>query len=119
MWSNGIKIAFFLKKLQKIAQRLGASPPDPLFDTFELLKYTIRVSQLRYFHFLTIILSPLPSAKSRLSAKHRPRLLIFHSTISLPHKKFLFRKFMMTSLLVICGLGPPNQKSWLSLWLRQ
>ena len=23
----------------------------------------------------------------------------------------------MTSLQVICGLGPPNQKSWLRLWL--
>ena len=29
MWSNGIKIAFFSKNLQKIVQRLGASPPDP------------------------------------------------------------------------------------------
>ena len=29
MWINGIKIAFFSKKLQKIAQQLGASPPDP------------------------------------------------------------------------------------------
>ena len=29
MWSNGIKIAFFSKKLQKIAQQLGALPPDP------------------------------------------------------------------------------------------
>ena len=29
MWSNGIKIAFFFpKKLRKIAERLGASPPD-------------------------------------------------------------------------------------------
>ena len=26
---NGIKIAFFSKKLQKIAQQLGASHPDP------------------------------------------------------------------------------------------
>ena len=29
MWFNGIKNAFFSKKLQKIAQQLGASPPDP------------------------------------------------------------------------------------------
>ena len=29
MWSNGVKTAFVSKKLQKIAQRLGASPPDP------------------------------------------------------------------------------------------
>ena len=26
---NGIKIAFSSKKLQKVAQQLGASPPDP------------------------------------------------------------------------------------------
>ena len=29
MWSNGIKISFFSKKLRKIAQRLGASPHRP------------------------------------------------------------------------------------------
>ena len=29
MWFNGIKNSFFSKKLQKIAQQLGASPPDP------------------------------------------------------------------------------------------
>ena len=29
MWFNGIKIAFFSKKLQKIGQQLGASPADP------------------------------------------------------------------------------------------
>ena len=28
MWFNGIKIAFFSKKLQKIAHQLGASPPE-------------------------------------------------------------------------------------------
>ena len=54
MWSNGIKTAFFSKKLRKIAQQLGAeppsaggygglgsgtSPPDPLNNTFEL-QYT-------------------------------------------------------------------------------
>ena len=27
---------FFFKKLRKIAQRLGASPPDPLNDALEL-----------------------------------------------------------------------------------
>ena len=49
MWSNCIKIAFFSKKLQKIAQRQEAGPPDPqslrrleprpqtpVCDTFEL-----------------------------------------------------------------------------------
>ena len=36
-----------------------------------------------------------------------PYKKIFHSTISLPYKKFFFWKFLMTSLHVICGLGPP------------
>ena len=49
MLFNGIKIAFFSKKLQKIAQQpeasppdpqslrpLRAPPPDPVCDTFEL-----------------------------------------------------------------------------------
>ena len=29
IFSSGIKKAFFSKKLRKIAQRLGALPPDP------------------------------------------------------------------------------------------
>ena len=43
--------------------------------------------------------------------------MVFHSTMSLPPQKIPFAKFLMTSLHVICGLGPPNQKSWLHLWL--
>ena len=31
--------------------------------------------------------------------------------ISLPFKKFLFQKFVMTSLHVICGLGTPQSKT--------
>ena len=31
---------------------------------------------------------------------------VFNSTISLPYKKFLFQKFLMTSLHVICSLSP-------------
>ena len=60
-------------------------------------------------HFSTISFRPLPLPKSWQSAI-RLRLQIFHSTISLPHKKLLFRKFLMTSLRVICGLGPPQSK---------
>ena len=58
--------------------------------------------------------SPLPIAKFWLFAKRMPRLLTFQSTISLSHKNFLFRKFLMTSLHDICGLPPlPNKKLWL------
>ena len=37
----------------------------------------------------------------------RPRLPILRFTISLSHKKFPFRKFLMMSLRVICCLPPP------------
>ena len=37
----------------------------------------------------------------------RSRLLIFHLSIFFAHKKFLFQKFLITSLRVIFGLGPP------------
>ena len=57
--SNRVKTAFFFKNLRKIAQRLGAKlpdphslrrlgalPPDPVNDTFELqsLLYSTRLS---------------------------------------------------------------------------
>ena len=55
----------------------------------------------------------------RISAGPGPtfgsRHLCSQPTISLSHKKFLFGKFLMTSLQGICGLGSPNQKSWLRL----
>ena len=120
--------SFFFQKLTKIAQRLGALPPDPhshrrlgalppdprlWYVWVHLL--TQHVFQVRLLHFSTISFRPLPLPKSWQSAI-RLRLQIFRSTISLPHKKLLFRKFLMTSLRVICGLGPPNQKSWLRLW---
>ena len=67
MWFNGINIAFFSKKLQKIVQQLGASPPDPQSlrplgasppdpcDTFELHWPSQNVSKATYLHFSTIL----------------------------------------------------------------
>ena len=85
-------------------------------DTFECTRLlnTSPKLDIYHLHFLIISFRPLPLSKSWLSAI-RLRLQIFHSTICLPHKNFLFRKFLMTSLHVICGLAPPNQKSWLHL----
>ena len=93
----------------------GLRPQTPVSDTFEYTSLLNTSPKLDIYTFLTISFRPLPLSKSWLSAI-RLQLQIFHSTISLPHKKFLFRKFLMTSLHVICGLGPPNQKSWLRLW---
>ena len=90
MWSNGIKIAFFSKKLLKIAQRLGALPPDP--KSSEAPK------------------TPVCVAKSWLHANRQQRFQIFHSTISLSAKNFLFGKILMTSFRVNCGLGLSQPK---------
>ena len=90
-------------------------PQTPLCDTFEYTSL-LNTSPKLDLHFPTISFRPFSSPKSWLSANEL-QLQIFHSTISLPHKKFLFCKFLMTSLHAICGLGPPNQKSWLCLWL--
>ena len=49
---------------------------------------------------------------------HKPNLLIFHSEIFLSHKKSLLFKIPDDVILhVICGSLPPNQKSWLRLFL--
>ena len=114
--------SFFFQKLAKIAQRLGALspdphshcrlgalPPDPRRWYVWVHWLTQHVFQVELLHFLTISFRPLPLPKSWLSAI-RLRLQIFHSTISLPHKKFLFRKFLVTSLHLICGLGPSQSK---------
>ena len=115
--------SFFFQKHTKIAQRLGALPPDPhshrrlealppdppVSDTFEYTSLLNTSSKLDFYTFSTISFRPLPLPKSWLSAI-RLRLQIFHSTISLPYKKLLFRKFLMTSLRVICGLGPHQSK---------
>ena len=45
MWFNGIKIAFFSKKLQKIAQAAGA-PRPPACDMFELHWLSQNVSKV-------------------------------------------------------------------------
>ena len=118
VYSNGIKTAFFLKKkLQKVG-RATINRPDPIancgwspqkadYDKFKLQWFIQHVSQFRHFHFSNF--------------RFKPRLLIFHSTTSLSHKTFLFRKVLITSLHVMCDLPPPpppsypNQKFWLRL----
>ena len=67
------------------------------------------------FNFLVWALFPLAIYQFRAKIGHgfwssTPRYLC-------PAKKFLFRKFLMTPLHVICGLPSfPNKKSWLRLW---
>ena len=61
VWFNGIKIAFFSKKLQKIAQQQGASPSDPrLWYVWVTLVFSKRLQSYVFSFFNYISLSPLP-----------------------------------------------------------
>ena len=125
MWSNGAKTAFFSKNYEKSSspdphslQRLGASPPDLrlwyVWITVHLL--TQHVSQFTHFHISTIGSSPPSWTSSSLRGNTRPRLLIFHFTISLPPSKN--SSFELSDDVIASDLWfgpPPNQKSWLRL----
>ena len=95
VWFNGIKIAFFSKKLQKNTNGLGLRPQTPVCDTFELHWFTQNVSKVTYLHFSTILVEALSLCKIPV--------------------KWKTGNFLMTSLHVICGLSLPNQKFWLRL----
>ena len=105
-WFKGIKIAsFFTKNYKKLRCGWGLSPqttPWPL--SVMGLSYTIVYStHLLIYTFALLIfgLSLLPIAKSWLRANTQATASISQSTTSLSHKKFVFQKFLKTSLLVI------------------
>ena len=61
VWFNGIKIAFFFKNLQKIAQQLGASPPDlRLWYVWVTLVFSKRLQSYVFALFNYISWGPLP-----------------------------------------------------------
>ena len=62
-----------------------------------LLNTSTTIAPTQTFSLFNFWFEPSPFNKTLVYCQTRPRLLIFHSTISLPHKKFLFRKILMTS----------------------
>ena len=111
MWSNGIKIAFFSKKIAKNRPETGGFVPrSPSVIRLSKLVYLRKSPNLDIFIF-NFCFKPSPFRKLSVTCQTRPRLLIFHSTIFLSHKKFLFRNFLMTSLHVIFGLPLPPIKN--------
>ena len=128
---KGIKIAIFpqnYKNFQKIApgpQRRGNPPSDPsvislVCDAFSSFSFFTAPPQLNTYicilKTLAFGLSPPLYATSCLRTNPNSRLLIFHSKVFLSHKKsLLLKNFEDVILHVICGLSPPNQKSWLRL----
>ena len=107
MWSSRIKKLFFPKNLRTSPSGWGLCPQAPLCNIFEYTSLLNKSPKLD-LHFPTISFRSFSSSKAWLSANGL-QLQIFHSTISLPNKKFLFWEFLMTSLHVICGLPPPPQ----------
>ena len=121
-------------KFKKLLSKLGFQKLNiilisqvPFFACIIIFRSTKMLAQITYLRLCALMsLRPyvfalmscalLSSPLCRVS-NTRPGLPIFHSTISLSPQKIPFSKFLMTSLHVICGLPPPNQKSWLLLWL--
>ena len=112
MWSNGVRTAFFSKNYEKSRSGWGLRPQTPSMIrlNYKTLLYWIRLPIYTFLHFLTIGLSLSFWTNSWLHANTRPRLLIFHSTISLPPQKIPLLRFLMTALHVICGLAPHQSK---------
>ena len=93
----------FSKKLQKIAQRLGAGPPvpqslqrlgapspDPMCDTFELHKLSQHVSNVRYLRFSSLIPLSLQNPRYLPTGNDfRP----FYLRYLCPTKTFCLEKF--------------------------
>ena len=110
---NGIKIVFFFQKIINSCTAAGSQPPSVIPNDWIKLLCSPCLPILKTF--LSFDSSPSLFSKTQATCQFRPRILIFYSTVSLSHKKSFFRKFLMTSLRVICGLPPSNQKFWLRL----
>ena len=111
-----LKLLFFSKKNPNIHPAAAPRPPSvirldktnllatsPYLDSFENL-FNFRFKSFFFF------------CKTQVTCQPRPRLLILHSTVPLFRNSPSFRKILISSLRVICGLAsPPNKKSWLRL----
>ena len=90
-----------------IAKNSAAEGYVPRLPSVLRLSYTSSVNTSPNSDICTFVLSPFCIAKSWLRAKTQVTdfdLPIYNIVVL---QKFLFRKFLMTSLRVICGLGPP------------
>ena len=120
MWSNSIKIAFFSKNYKKrqAAGGFAPRPPSVIRLNYSTLLNSNMSPNLNIFAFWLLVWA--------LSLERVPSYVLipghgFWSSILrylCPPQKVPLSKFLMTSLHVICGLPPPNQRSWLRLCRR-
>ena len=113
--SNGIKVAFFPKNYKNLSSGWELPSDHRLWYAWIALVYFIFLP-LKIFLLFNFWFKPSSFAKILVKSQTRPMLLILHCTISLPHKKFLFRKFLMTSCMwfVICPPPPTPQSKILA-----
>ena len=130
MWSNGIKIASFSKKLRKIAQRLGAlspnphnlrrlgaPPPDPClwYVWITVHFFTQALLSISTFSHFNYWFKPSPLKEFLVTCQHEASTasdLPFYDILA-PTKNSSF-EVSDESLHVICGLGPPPQSKILA-----
>ena len=120
MWSNGVKTAFFFKKLRKIAQRLGALPPDPCqYYVWITVGYTSLLNTSPNLNILRIdyLFKPSSSDEFVVTCQHQATAsdFPFHDIFA-PTKNSSFK---VSDDVIACDLWftspPTNQKSRLRL----
>ena len=122
--------SFFSKNLQKSPRGRGLCPQTPIAtggcglcphtpvsDTFEYTSLLNTSSKLDFHTFQQLVFAlSLYQNPGKVPSGYGFRSSILRYLC--PTKKLLFRKFLMTSLRVICGLGPPPQSKILATPMR-
>ena len=85
-------------------------PPSIIRLSYSTLLYSTHVSHVKHFHILNTGLGPPPLNECVVTCQHKLKAtasdLPFYDIFA--PRKFPLLKLLMTSLHVICGLGPPN-----------
>ena len=108
--------SFFFKKIPKNRPATGGSVPrSPSVIRLNKLVYLHKSPNVDIFIF-HFWFKPSPFRKLSVKCQTRPRLLIFHSTISLSNKNSSFENFWWLHCMWFLVCPPsPNQKSRLRL----
>ena len=76
--------------------------------SYSTLLYSTHVSHVKHFHILNIGLGPPSLNECVVTCQHQATASDFLFYDIFAPRKISILKFLMTSLHVICGLGPPN-----------
>ena len=111
MWSKSIKIAFFPKNSKNRPATGGFISRFPSVMRLSKLVYLHKSPNLDIF-ICNFCFKPSPFEKLSVKCQTRPLgLLIFHSAISLSHKKFPFENFWWLHCMWFLVCPPPPIKN--------